>query len=61
MSSSGITSGDISGYYGSSNNVSFTLQVSNGYDNESKDYDLTINSTEGTRYEGISFKGVTLE
>tara|TARA_B100000989_G_scaffold252410_1_gene200605 strand:- start:842 stop:2692 length:1851 start_codon:yes stop_codon:yes gene_type:complete len=61
MSSSGITSGDISGYYGSSNNVSFTLRVSNGYDNESKDYDLTINSTEGTRYEGISFKGVTLE
>ena len=61
IGSNGITSGNISGYYGSSNNVSFTLQVSNGFDSETKDYELVINSTEGTSYVGVSFNGVTLE
>ena len=61
IGSNGITSGNLSGYYGSSNNVSFTLQVENGFDSETKDYELVINSTEGTSYVGVSFNGVTLE
>jgi len=61
LASNGVTSGNITGYYGSSNNVSFTLQVTNGFDSETKDYSLVVNSTEGTSYVGVSFSGVTLE
>jgi len=55
-SASGVTSGKI-GTYLIDASPSFTLSVTNGFDNETKDYTLVVNGTGGITIEGVSFGG----